>query len=226
MTFRSTIARALVVGALVYAASPAVARAQFEGVITMKVQQPGGAAPMEIRQFVRGGTTRTEMTGPMGEMAMIADVTKGLGYMVLPARQTYMQMALPNQAQATERMRGAAVQPKVSRTGRKETIAGYSCEHWNVQVDTVSFDACMASGLPVWSSVMQGGGMGGRRGGGTGWLSMVGDGSLFPLRVTRTGSSVPMVEVTSIEKKTLSPALFTPPANFEKVEGPAGRGRP
>jgi hypothetical protein len=222
MTLRSPLVRTLAAaGAIAILASPDTARAQFEGVITMRVQQPNGAAPMAITQFVRGGSTRTEMTGPMGEMAMIADAAKGQGYMVLPAQQTYMQMTLPTTAQATERVRNSPQQPKVARTGRRETIAGYGCEHWNVQVDTVTFDACMASGLPVWSSVMQGG----RRGGGsTGWLSMVGDGSLFPLRVTRAGSSVALVEVTSIEKKALSPSLFAPPAGFERVEG--SRGRP
>jgi hypothetical protein len=222
MPLSAPLARALAAGAFLCIAGPALAQAPFEGVISMKVRGNEAAEPMPVKAMIRSGVTRVETATPMGQMAMVADVAKGRAIMIMDDQQAYMEQALPNPAQAAERMKAAGREPVVTKTDRKETIAGHSCDHYTVKVDTVSFDACLASGIAAFPSMQ--GGMGGRRGGGTGWLAAVGDGTMFPLRITRVGSATALVEVTSIEKKKLDAGLFSVPAGYQKRERPQGQG--
>jgi hypothetical protein len=221
MSLSAPLARALVAGAFLCIAGPALAQAPFEGVITMKVRNNEAGEAMPIKAMIRSGVTRVETSTAMGPMAMVADVSKGQALMIMDGQQAYMEQPLPNPAQMAERMKASGREPVVTRTNRKETIAGHSCEHYTVKVDTVSFDACLASGIAAFPS-MQGGGR--RGGGGTGWLAAVGDGTMFPLRLTRVGSTTPLVEVTAIEKKKLDAALFSAPAGYQKRERPQGQG--
>ena len=223
MSISAPRARAIAAGAFLCIAGPAAAQAPFEGIITLKVRQSETAEPMPVKTMIRNGVTRVEVASPMGQMAVVADPAKGQTLMIMDDQQAYMEQPMPNTAQMAERMKAAGREPVVTKTDRKETIAGYSCDHYTVKVDTLSFDACLAPGIASYPS-MQGGGRGGRGGGGTGWLAMVGDGKLFPLRVTRSGSTTAIVEVTAIEKKKLDAGLFSVPAGYQKRERPQGQG--
>ena len=98
-------------------------------------------------------------------------------------------------------------------------------------------DACMAKGLGNFAP-MGGPGMGGGRRGGSaggpggggppggnpnGWARDMEKG-MFPLKATRNGET--LIEVLSIDKKSLDATLFAPPAGYTEMGGGMGGGRP
>ena len=112
----------------------ALAAQAFEGSVTMRVNlgtrasaQAGAAATQQLEYQVRGGKVRVNMGGPMGGMAMLAVPQERKLYMLMAAQQTYMEVPMAEAATAA----GSVPEPdvKVTRTGKKETIAGLSCEH-------------------------------------------------------------------------------------------------
>ena len=190
-----------------FAATPAAAQT-FEGAVTAKLHPDGGREPMEVQYLLRQGAMRMEMS--RGEAAvMIVDPTAKTSYMLMPQRRMYMVMPLVHGAGA-ETQRPA---PEVVRTGRKEKIAGYECEHWLVKDATGDVDACVAAGLGAFAM-----GAPGRE---ASWSGIFRDQRGFPLKVSKAGAGT-MMEVTKIEPKRLDAALFAPPADYTKMEMPSG----
>jgi hypothetical protein len=134
-------------------------------------------------------------------------------YSVMPAQRVYMVMPLPDDAAPDGRP------PEITKTGRRETVAGHTCEHYLVKSESQTMDVCLATDMPA--MVMPGGGMG-RGGASAAWARALGKQPGFPLKVTVQGASEAMLEVTSIEPKTLDPALFAPPADYQRMQMPAG----
>ena len=199
---------------LLLAAPVAGAQSSFEGVITMRMRSDRAPEPMTMRYLVREGRIRSEVSMGGMEVAAIVDPAKREVYSVMPAQRMYMVMALPDDAPAGVRA------PEVTKTGRRETIAGHTCEHYLVKTEQQTMDVCLATDMPA--LVMSGG----AGGGGAGvWASALGKQPGFPLKVTVQGASEAMLEVTSIEAKRLDPALFAPPADFRRMEMPGGMPR-
>jgi hypothetical protein len=232
--------RSTLVALAAVVATAGAARAQdFEGKIVMNVKSPQGMQAMTV--YTKGALTRTEVTTQMGSMAMINDADKKEAITVIDARQMYMKRSTDMPAMANPNA-PARKPADIKRTGKMETIAGYKCEHVTVTEENGDVtDACMAKGLGNFAP-MGGGGMGrgGRGGGGggggaggpggpppggnpTGWTRDMEKG-FFPLKATKNGETV--IEVTSIEKKSLDAALFAPPAGYTEMTGGMGGGRP
>jgi hypothetical protein len=200
------------------------AQASFEGVITMHMSAQG--MDQDIAYASKGDNVRMDMSMGGGmQVFMIFNASKKMMDVILPAQMMYMERSMDNVA-----VPGTAggKPPEVTWTGKKETIAGYECEHVTVtDASGTQSDACVAKGLGAFFSMAGGGGMmgGGRRGGGgqgAGWQNQLPAGA-FPLKVT-TGGNVVM-EVTNIEKKSLDAALFTVPEGYQKMAMPGGGGR-
>jgi len=188
------------------AVSPAAAQT-FEGAVTAKLHPEGGREPMDVQYLLRQGVVRMEMQ--RGEAAvMIIDPTAKASYMLMPQRRVYMVMPM-GQGTGAEAKRPA---PDVVRTGRKEKIAGYECEHWLVKDATGDVDACVATGLGAFAM-----GAPGRE---ASWSGIFREHRGFPLKVSKAGTT--MMEVTKIEPKRLDAALFAPPADYQKMEMPSG----
>lgn len=194
---------------------PSSARAQdaFEGVVTFRMNAgPQGA--QDVRYSVKGDQVRTDMsTGGMNAFMIYNTATRTMDF-VMPERQMYMESSVPKPPAAAEAAPGPS---KVTWTGQKETIAGHACEHATVQDSKgQTVDVCLAKGMGTF--MQMGGGMGGRASA-PGWEGEIGQ--MFPLKVTRAGTVE--LEVTSIDRKTLDPSVFTIPAGFNKMSMP-GRG--
>jgi len=107
--------------------------------------------------------------------------------------------------------------PKVTKTGRKDTVAGYACEIWDVVPDTgEKLSACVANEGGSWFRLPL-----------TGmptehaWALELLDGKHFPLRgvaYDKSGAEKGRAEVTKIEKKTLAATLFEIPAGYKMVD--------
>ena len=240
----STVGVAFVaMGAIALASAPLQAQAMFEGKVTMTFTSPRGAQPVEM--YLKDGKSRMEVTTQMGSIAMINDPVKKEMITVIPERNMFMRRsmdmaAMPNMPAPAERKK-----PEMKKTGKMETIAGISCEHYTITEETGDTDACLASGMGAFMGM--GGGMGGGIGGGRGPGGGGGGGGagrgagggggmawsrdlekgMFPLKVTKDGTVT--LEVTAIEKKKLDVALFAVPDGFTEMPGmggPPGGGRP
>ncbi|MGH7718524.1 MAG: DUF4412 domain-containing protein, partial [Gemmatimonadaceae bacterium] len=189
------------------------AQAPFEGVVSVKVTDADAGA-LETQYYVRNGAFRMEMVGPDGEKSVwITDPRRQVIYIITPAQRAYTQMTIP----ADDPTDPAEEEPNITKTGRTETIAGYRCEQWRVKdEDGEEYDLCITRGLGNFfeaagptSQFEQA------------WLRKLGRDS-FPLRFTEVGPSGMSWQVTRIEKRSLDPSLFTPPAGYKKVEMPMG----
>ena len=199
------VALATTLGASTIAAQPA-----FEGVLTMKMSGVGSGAPQTIKYYVRNGILRMEMDGKSGQGYSITDPRKQVSYTVVPNQRMYMEMKV--EPKSAERI--AKSEPKVTKTGRTETIAGHKCEHWIIQAEGEESDVCVAKGLGKFFG-MAGGGQ--RE---PAWISKLGS-DFFPLRYAKVGQSAASLEVTRIEKRPLDASLFQPPAGYRKMTMPA-----
>lgn len=189
---------------------------EFEGVITVHMAgtQRDGTPMPDLEYMARGGKMRINAKSPMGNMGIIAVPAEKKVYMLMDAQSMYMEQPF-NLASVGA---GNAPAPTIARTGKKETIAGYECEHITITDSGNTNDVCMARGLgpflsPV--SAMPGAKL-------SGWQKALVDGGGFPLKVSKADGTVQM-EVTKIEKKRLSEKLFTVPDNYSKMDMPTGR---
>ncbi|HMJ54341.1 MAG TPA: DUF4412 domain-containing protein [Polyangiaceae bacterium] len=107
--------------------------------------------------------------------------------------------------------------PKVTKTGRKDTVAGYSCEIWDIVPETgEKLSACVANEGASWFRLPL-----------TGiptehaWALELLDGKHFPLRgiaYDKAGAEKARFEVTKIDKKTLAATLFDIPQGYKVVD--------
>ena len=204
------------------AGSPAAAAAQpaFEGVVTMRMQVEHAPQPMTMRYLIRQGRMRSETEMGGMQMATIVDPAKQEAYVLMPGQRSYMVMSLD--AAAAQGAAASGPVPEVTRTGRTETVAGHTCEHVLVKVEAQTIDMCLATDMPA--LVMPGARMGpGARAGQAAWQRALGGTQLgFPLKVTSVGGTASTLEVTSIERKALDASLFEVPADFQRMQLPAG----
>ena len=111
--------------------------------------------------------------------------------------------------------------PKITKTGKTDTVAGFSCEIWEIQStepgDASKADVCVAQQGVSWFHFPMTGAPAEFAA-----LGELVDGSHFPLRgvgFDKDGKTeVGRVEVTKIDKKTLDPNLFVPPPSYKVVD--------
>lgn len=169
---------------------------------------------------------------------MLWDLESGKITTLVPATKSYMTMdfkAAAEDMKAMKREQGEDVSefPKLTDTGRQETIAGYTCEHW-LMGEKQDIDICVAKGLGYF-------GMGGQSGGGLGswqnlmfspkllaqaaahpeWVKFL-EGGAFPLKLTasKEGDVKMTMEATKIERKGLDDSLFAIPADYKEMKIP------
>lgn len=201
---------------LALAAAPLAAQsAPFEGVVSMNLGDGQNTASMQYQ--IRNGKVRMEPTGTgtgaagMG-FAMIFDPAAQKMLVLMPMQHMYMERDLSATIAAAQKESGK--DPKITRTGKTEVVAGYTCEHVTVTLeDGNSIDSCVTADLGPYIS-MPAGGMARR---GSAWERGL-DNKTFPLKVQQNGKTI--MEVTKVEKKSLDPSLFTPPQGFQKIDMP------
>ena len=200
-------------------AAPCVAAAQpFEGAVTMRVSSKvaNGPPAQEIEYLVRNGKVRVSLGGPAGAMALLSVPQEQKVYVLMAAQNKYMEMPIADAASRVAEKTSADAQ--VTRTGRMETVAGYTCEHVTVVSAAQTVDICLAKGLGGYVNplaAMQ-------RSSEPAWQRMLTADGGFPLKVTMPDGSVP-IEVVKIEKKRLANDLFSVPLNYTKMEMPRRR---
>ncbi|MGH9762151.1 MAG: DUF4412 domain-containing protein, partial [Blastocatellia bacterium] len=120
--------------------------------------------------------------------------------------------------------------PKLTDTGKKEIIAGHTCEHYLVG-DEQNVDMCMAKGLGYFGSP-SGFGSAGNLGpsfsadmmanASPEWKKLL-EGGAFPLKMSmaKNGQTQFSLEVTQIEPKAVDDSLFVIPAGYREMKAPS-----
>jgi hypothetical protein len=216
----------------------------FEGTVTARMS--GGDQSAEIRYAIKGSRTRLEMMASKDSSktaVMLMDMSSGTQTTLIPQSKMYMTINWGEVAEEITKNAGKDPSgnfPKVTPTGKTETVAGLSCEHWLLG-DKQDTDMCLAKGMGYF-------GFGGQSDGGIlGKLKNLAmrekfkaqldanpefakfvEGGAFPLKMdhVENGQTKTIMEVTSIERKSLDDSLFTVPADYKKMELPRIPGLP
>jgi hypothetical protein len=107
--------------------------------------------------------------------------------------------------------------PKVTKTGKFDTVAGYKCEIWDVLNEKMRGSLCVAQEDVSWfhlpETFMPREHL---------WMGELLDGKHLPLRFVELQddgvTERKRVEVTKIDKRTLSPAEFEVPAGYQVID--------
>jgi hypothetical protein len=221
----------------------------FEGTITMQMRGESEKGA-EMTYFLKGSHTRIEVTAPdhpEGQAVMLWDLENAKMTTLMPMRKMYMTIdmrqtaeSMKNHPQDLEKIGDEDRKfPKLTETGKRETIAGYTCEHW-LMGEKQNMDICVAKGLGYF-------GAGGQGGGGFStlknlafspklladaashpeWVKFL-EGGAFPLKMTSTedGKVTMNMEATKIDKKSLDDSLFAVPPDYKEFSmGPLNGGK-
>jgi hypothetical protein len=223
--------------------APGAGGGVFEGEITANLFTD--AKPMEIRYATKGSRMRVETQLSQGSAqtgVALMDSSTGTMTMLIPQNKTYMtmnwgQMAGEMMAKGDEKDSPGDF-PKVTSTGKTETVAGFTCQYW-LFGDKQDTEVCIAKGLGYFA------GAGGESGGILDKLKNLAlrdkikaqlganpefakfvEGGAFPLKIAQieNGQSKTIMEVTSVARKSLDDSLFNVPADYKKMEIPGMSG--
>jgi len=197
-------------GAIVDKALSFLSGGPFEGAITMSMTEAGKPAET-ITYTVKGEKMRFDrpagpdpgyviVDGPSKKVTSVDDKKKLAIVMTMDG--------MPGMAGGHAAAAAAAKKPTIDKTGKMETIAGYSCEDWKITEDNgEKSEACMAKGIAFPSM-----------GKAQGWMAELMDQKVFPLRVVTNdpgGKEKSRMEVTKIEKKSVEESQFEVPAGYK-----------
>jgi hypothetical protein len=231
------------------ALAPALsAQAPFEGTATFKTTMEGKT--FESKYYSNGKRFRSDMSMGGQEAITITDFAEGKSYTLIPAQKKYLVMDYQAMAAALKPMADKlggdkpgkpdhpdlSTMPKITATGHKETIAGYSCEHYTMQLDPKSaMDFCVAKGLGYFSMA---GGAGGMGGGGMAqvlaasnpaykeMLGMFKDGFfLLKFSMSQNGKTMMESEATQIHQGSVPAEMLAIPSDYTELKMP-GLGNP
>jgi hypothetical protein len=153
--------------------------------------------------------------------AMIIDGDAKTRTTVIPSRQMYVTSPITDKISA--HMDSSTRNTKLAKVG-SETVAGVACDDYTVTDSTTKTvgTLCVAHGMGNFAMM----GMGSPlshfeqrvRG-----LSDAASGGFFPLKMT--GDNDSMI-ATSVQRKSVDPSLFAPPAGYAQMQMPAGMRKP
>jgi hypothetical protein len=212
----------------------------FEGVVVSKMTGSGEGA--EMTQYYKGTKTRTEVSSKGQGAVMIMDLADGTMTTLVPAQKMYMVMdfrkmgealrgVAPPKEQPSGRAAGAPEKvPEIKATGRTETVAGHTCE-WYAFGSNGDTQICSAKGLGffMWGQSPMGRGSATSSAlaalGANSDLARLFKDGFFPLKMMRVegGKTQTLMEVTSVERKSLDAALFAIPPGYTEMKMPFGR---
>ena len=215
---------------------------EFEGLVTMLINT-ADRKNLELTYFIKGNRNRIESKfDPNSKMqsVILCDAATNKITTLMPKRKLFMTMELEKERRglgnrgAPDATSGAEKQktqfPKLTATGKRESIAGYPCDHW-LMGDKAETDMCVAKGLGYFGVGDKLGGLGPlknflfspRSRGAVGirpeWTAFL-EGGAFPLKVTQTenGQVRINVEATRIERRNLENELFSVPADYKEMK--------
>lgn len=186
----------------------------FEGEIEMRSSSSygtGSTSGMTMVFSVKKDKMRVEMPTIASTVSMVILIDQGAkkSVILMPASKTYFETPLGT----TTSTAPASPKPTVTKTGKSDTVAGYSCDEYRVTDSVTHFTSvtCAASGLSFF----------GISGGPLKDLLSSSSGEItgFPLRTETldpSGAVITKLEATRIEKKSEADSLFEIPPGYTK----------
>lgn len=191
----------------------------FEGTILMK-DTSGGEVSTQKFTF-KGDRLRVEEAGPHADgSAIIMDGQHRESFILDPDEQAYFPFPWPSQTK--EEAAREAQDVVVTKTGKRDKVAGYACDLYveRDKTDGSTTELCIAKGLGTPALFGLTGGDSAIASLLPSWLGdMVKDGA-FPLRGIerdKSGKELSRFEATKIEAKRLDDALFAPPKGYRRM---------
>ena len=211
--------------------------AGFEGEIDLVAKGKTSPTPTPINLLVKNEVIRVDLPAEAlssrelrgftggGKVWALLKAAEKKATIVLDAKQQAIVIDMEQAGEKAKAFRRAAPgaqdapppePPKVVKTGRKHTIAGYPCEDWDVlSADKSKLDVCVAergvsffhfplSSLPTEHA----------------WALELLDGKHFPMKgiaYDKDGTQEGEVEVTKLDPHTLDAALFAVPPGYKEV---------
>jgi hypothetical protein len=219
-------------GAAVQAAATAPSLSDFEGDITIVSKSAKEKRPVPpITLTVKGNKLRFDLpegmegAPKMGERAYaIADTTTKKLDVVVDEQKMIMEMDLASMGDQLKKMKPhnpaepeTKTPPKVTKTGHTDTVAGMSCEDWDVTSERGERGrVCVASTSASWLSLPSLGLPSEQM-----WAKELFDGQHLPLRMIgydAAGTEENRLEVTKLEKKPIADATFVLPAGYRTMD--------
>jgi hypothetical protein len=199
---------------LVLAAASAFADAKpFEGVVSYQVTRPGSDTPMDMKMSLSGGKWRIDGQGPRGgQGAIIVDPKAKTMITLMTARKMYMSRTFAPKPKP-------AAAPKITKTGKTDTVAGYKVEEWEVTAGDKTSEMWVTNEIGSMNFAL----MGGAQSASVDIPEEIKNGGFFPLRIE--GAKGVKMEATKVEPGALDPSLFQAPADYKLVDmGAMGGG--
>ena len=188
-------------------------------------------APMTVAILMKGGKLRVD---PPAGMQGMEQMGKGYAIYDTPDKKLYIVMEAQKQAilidlnKTGEHLKGIAAtkpssggggpskpSPKVTKTGKTDTVAGYTCELWDITDESSKGTMCIAEeGLSFFHIPLTGAPAE------YAWMAELVDGKHLPLRFVafdKAGTEEGRVEVTKIDKKTEAATQFEVPAGYKII---------
>ncbi len=184
----------------------------FEGVIYYEIPEMTAQGMGEMPYMVKGDRVRMEFgKGAQGGALIYMPDSNKMAF-ILEAMKGYMTMDVEDHETEAE---NTAEQTQMENTGDTKTIAGRTCEVWQVSHDENTYRLCVAKGLGNFmmpenpmaqSSTPQ-------------WAKEAMAGGFMPLEVVEItgGSNSTKMRATRIEEKSLSDDLFQIPEGYNDM---------
>jgi len=203
----------------------------FEGDITLSAKSVKEGRPaQEITMTVKGAKMRFDMPSgmagaPVGRGYGIVSVPDKKLYMVVDQQKMVMVMDLDRLGEQMKKMTPHAstttasneTPPKVVKTGQKDTVAGMSCEEWDItNAKGERGRVCVAGESASWLTIPSLGLSNDQL-----WAKEIFDGQHFPLRMVgydTAGKEENRLEVTKLARRTVSDAELEVPAGYRTMD--------
>lgn len=186
----------------------------FEGTVSFKVTGMGGAGTMKY--YVKGDNIRMEVEqGPGMEMTTIMN-TKNRKATLLMANKTFMELDFNEMTPPAGTMNKDI---DIQKTGKTETIAGYSCDQFLLKQEGKEFEFWATKGLGKFMQMQMNAQ---QQSPALKKLEReLTEKGYFPLKMVQrdaSGKEEMLMQAVSVEKKSLSSQLFAIPEGYQKME--------
>lgn len=190
----------------------------FQGVVTYQLGKQGETM---VYTGSGGSKVRVDVSDPQhmpGGGSMIWDTGANTMMMVMPTQKMYMTMNMGQMmANVPDTARG-----KMTKVG-SEVIAGVPCDDYKGTSNSGGEETtvCIAHGMGNFLWFGGNNPMMARMQSRVSGLSSAVAGGGFPLKVVKSDGTTEML-ATKVEKRSVDPSLFAPPAGFTQMQLPAG----
>jgi len=215
--------------ALIY---PTFAFGQFEGEINMKITSERGDAGRQhtVNMFIKGGMMAMKASGLSPEAkdaTIIYRDDKKVMWIVSDENKSVFEIPMDKEvkdaaARAMKKSKEEKKAPNVRKSGKSESILGYTCEGWIVddedevqEVYGTSKLGNLYEGFIKTMSQMSKGAPDDDR---SDWQHELMKMKIFPLKIVtkRDGKITETMEVTKVNEKKIAASMFEVPAGYKK----------